>query len=395
MNLDRQYSDCFWTASGELDCQSQQQAGSVAGGGQGDASLSNPDHSYHIPLTGTRYMTHSAPQINQNLGYIPRSCNLPTRVQPFRPKLTKFHLPRRAQINDYQTYFSRQQAAQSGFNYARPPPNCASCYRQADQSQYLPYGNTPSPVLDSEARYNFGQGLSGYEEPDAVPSGDNFGQYQNFQSVTPSQDGLSLVGGSIPQATSGLAAAMPPQSGGSYGSPMGSTPKEINSFSLIQFKAPALMGDLGKPDVVDTMLGGVAIWKERTLSNKYGGIFKRVELHDEKEPILNPIPMLANVRVSVKMNIKSNLFRDILDLFPNVWYDRQKRWLTVRTDTLDNALAILALICMINKGTVSIRQVRHYDLQRKYMMSLDVNSKHYNRYGRGALIGIIKKCALR
>jgi len=367
MNLDRNYQNCFWTASGDLDCQSM--------------TTKSNDHSYHVPLSGTRYLTQSAPQINQNLGYNPRSCAGPTQVQPFQVPLTQFNLPRSVEPNVYQTQWSRQATPLSGFSYPNPSPNCSSCYGQQPTSGYLPFGNQPAPAFDSEASYNWGHGLGGGSNYGGLGGG-NFGGNLGGR--------MTMGARAIPAGQAGQAE----QIGAGYGQPFSSQPKDMNTFSLIQYKAPALAKELGRPDVVDPNLGGIAIWKERSLQDKFGGIFKRVELHDEKIANLDP-PYIGNVYSWIKMNIKSALFRDILDIFPNVWYDRQKRWLSVRTDTLDNNLATVALICLINRGVLNPRQIRNYDLHRKYMLAVDNRSQQYNRYARGSYVNIIKKCALR
>src|SRR3990172_7678640 len=372
MNLDRNYQKCFWTASGDLDCQSMNLQGS---------SLYNNDHSYHVPLAGTQYLTESIPQMNLNLGYVPRSCSQPTQVQPFAEPITHYSLPRSAKINSYQNHWTRQATPLSGFTYPTPTPNCASCYEQApleNPAAYMPFGNQPAPIMDSEASYNWGHGLAGTDFAGS-------GKYIMGASAIPATE--PIHGSPVHQS------AIFRQAGAGYGQPFSSQPKDMNAISLVQYKAPGLVKDLGPPDVVDPSLGGIAIWTEKTLRNKLGGIFKRVELHDEKVTNLNP-PYIGNVYSWVKINIRSNVFRDILDLFPNVWYDRQKRWLSVRTDNIDNNLATLALICLINKGVLNVRQVRYYDLQQKYMMAVDSGSRHYNRFARSSYANIIKQCAL-
>lgn len=382
MNLDRNYQNCFWTASGDLDCQSM--------------TTKSADHSYHVPLSGTRYLTQLAPQINQNLGYNPRSCAPQTQVQPFQEPLTQFNLPRSVQPNVYQTQWARQATPLSGFSYPDPTPNCASCYSQQPISGYLPFGNQPAPAFDSEASYNWGHGLSGGGLSGSSLGGGLNGSLTMGARAIPAGH-AGQIGTGYGQAGMGSGAGNgqigngPRQVGAG---PFSSQPKDMNAFSLIQYKAPTLTKELGRPDVVDPNLGGIAIWKERSLQDKFGGIFKRVELHDEKIANLDP-PYIGNVYSWIKMNIKSSVFRDILDIFPNVWYDRQKRWLSVRTDTLDNNLATVALICLINRGVLDPRQIRNYDLHRKYMLAVDNRSQHYNRYARGSYVNIIKKCALR
>jgi hypothetical protein len=70
-------------------------------------------------------------------------------------------------------------------------------------------------------------------------------------------------------------------------------------------------------------------------------------------------------------------------------------WLTIRTDTLENAMATIALICMINRGKISIRQARNYDLQRKYMSCLNPQSKQYKRGATQRFARMAAKCALK
>jgi hypothetical protein len=359
------YHNCFWTASGELDCTSMNYgAPDQCGFSQYGAGSAYGDHSYHISAPGTQYVTQSLAQLNQNLGYVPRTCSVSPQSQPFG-QMTHFSLPE----NNYQPQFQAQSYSCAGptDQLQAPAPTTSGNWGTDYETVDFSYQQEMAPVQ---------MPLIQYQQPVIQYAGS--GSYGSGSELIPyGSTGQLYSGQSLPVATTPFNSATP-----------------LHTSSLLPYKVPTLIRELGQPDVMDSMLGGIAIWKERSLRDKLGGIFKRVEVHDEKVPNLNP-PYIGNVYSWVKMAIKSSVFRDILDLFPNVWYDRQKRWLTVRTDTLDNNLATVALICLINRGTISARQVKQYDLQRKYMMSVNQNSRHFNRYSRAAFVNIIKKCALR
>lgn len=164
------------------------------------------------------------------------------------------------------------------------------------------------------------------------------------------------------------------------------------SQSMLVYKLPQLVQELGEPDIFDPTVGGNAIWKERSLKNRYYGLFKRVELHDENVPNMNPIVFKGSLYTWVQIDLSPGFVKKLTTIVPFTMYDRQKKWLLVRTDTLDNNLAVIALVCSLKKGHVSFSQVSSHHLLKKYMISICPQSEHFNRYCKSAYLSLILEC---
>lgn len=127
-----------------------------------------------------------------------------------------------------------------------------------------------------------------------------------------------------------------------------------------------LMARIGSPDVVDHHKGGIAIWSSSTLRKRGYKFLQRVEIIDESVPSMYPVKHFSNVYIWVKLNLTDTMLANILDISTDIYYDRGKELLIVRSDCLDTAVAQASLIALYSQGRVSYYEIVNYDMLNKY-----------------------------
>ena len=164
----------------------------------------------------------------------------------------------------------------------------------------------------------------------------------------------------------------------------------VSDANVLAYKLPEMMRELGQPDAYDPSVGGIAVWHSPRLKSYLGGVFQRVEVHDDRVANLSPIVFNGHVYTWTKCELTPSFVRSLTDIMPFVWYDRQKRQLVVRTDTLDHNLSILAVTSALKGKIITFSQLRNYDLVKKYLLSICPYSRFYNRYCRATYINLIR-----
>jgi hypothetical protein len=124
-----------------------------------------------------------------------------------------------------------------------------------------------------------------------------------------------------------------------------------------------LMENIGYPDITDSSKGGIAIWANNTLKSRGYKFLHRVEIIDESVPSMYPIKHFSNVYIWVKVNLTDTMINNVNQMSTDIFYDRGKGLLIVRSASLDTAVAQAALVGLYSKGKVS-----YYDIMNKAML---------------------------
>jgi hypothetical protein len=124
----------------------------------------------------------------------------------------------------------------------------------------------------------------------------------------------------------------------------------------------ALMKCIGYPDITDS-LGDIAIWASTTLRSRGYKFLHRVEIINESVPSLYPVKHFSNIYIWVKIHLTDTMLNNINQISTDIFYDRGKELLIVRSDTLDTAVAQASLIGLYSKG-----QIKYYDIMNNNML---------------------------
>lgn len=125
----------------------------------------------------------------------------------------------------------------------------------------------------------------------------------------------------------------------------------------------ALMKYIGYPDITDRAKGGIAIWASNTLRKRGYKFLHRVEIIDESVPSLYPIKHFSNVYIWVHINLTETMICNVNQMSTDIFYDRGKELLIVRSDSIDTAVAQAALVGLYSQGKVS-----YYDITNNSML---------------------------
>jgi hypothetical protein len=119
-------------------------------------------------------------------------------------------------------------------------------------------------------------------------------------------------------------------------------------------------------------------------------MIRRVEIIDEQIVCSVPVQHVSNLYVWVNIDLTNSQLHSVLDLSPNIYYDQKKKALIIRSDSLDGAVAVAAVIKLYSQGKLSLYQITSYDLLKKYYMACKKNSKEYNKKARQSFYKILK-----
>jgi hypothetical protein len=123
----------------------------------------------------------------------------------------------------------------------------------------------------------------------------------------------------------------------------------------------------GYPSAIDPTPKGLAIWKSIKLSNS---CIDRIEVRDEAIAHAQPIRHFDFVYVFVNLP-RSFVTRisAVLSLSTSLGYDQVKRQLWARCNTVEGAIATLALASHIGNGSVSLNYANANDLLDQYLLA--------------------------
>lgn len=123
----------------------------------------------------------------------------------------------------------------------------------------------------------------------------------------------------------------------------------------------------GYPSAIDPTPGGLAIWKSIKLANS---CIDRIEVRDEAISHMHPIRHFDFVYVFV--NFPKHFvgrIAAVMSLSGTLGYDQIKRQLWARCNTVEGAIATLALASHIGNGSVSLNYANANDLLDQYLLA--------------------------
>lgn len=144
-----------------------------------------------------------------------------------------------------------------------------------------------------------------------------------------------------------------------------------------------LIRKIGTPDLADGKRGGIAIWSHSTLKKRKYGFLQRVEIIDENIPETRPIKHFSNIYIWVKMKLTATMENNVLSMSNNFFYDRAKKMLITRADSLDTAVAQAALITLYSIGQFSYYDIVNNDMHKSYYL------KAHHRKQRKAMYTVL------
>lgn len=127
-----------------------------------------------------------------------------------------------------------------------------------------------------------------------------------------------------------------------------------------------LMSRIGSPDVVDRHRGGIAVWSSSTLRKRGYKFLQRVEIIDESVPSMYPVKHFSNVYIWVKLRLTDSMLSNILDISTDMYYDKGKELLVVRSDCLDTAVAQASLVGLYSQGRITYYEIVNNDMLNNY-----------------------------
>lgn len=134
-----------------------------------------------------------------------------------------------------------------------------------------------------------------------------------------------------------------------------------------------LIHKLGKPHYINKNPKGVAIWKRFPLCVP----FERIMLIDESVVHYTPHRHCSFLYVTVKYEIDEEMIDEILSCSEAVMYDKLKRELTVRSNSLENAMTWLVLIHDVNKQILDHKQISS-KIKELFQVSYSNAEKNYS-----------------
>lgn len=172
-------------------------------------------------------------------------------------------------------------------------------------------------------------------------------------------------------------------------SPMTYQKKYLKWLPKFRSKLRVLTRELGAPNLIDRD-SGFALWNESALKNVYYGIFKRIELHNEEIKCDKPYPHSGNVYAWIRMDVPVEEHTKLHLISPSLVYDRPKKWLRVRSQSLNGNLSLLTLVCLYLKRKLTYYNIERYQLQKKYLWAIVPKSTFYYPKAKETFIKIIK-----
>jgi hypothetical protein len=130
---------------------------------------------------------------------------------------------------------------------------------------------------------------------------------------------------------------------------------------------------LGKPHYINTNPKGVSIWKKFTPDTP----FTRVMLIDESVAQFIPYKHYGYLYVTINYEIDEKNIGDVLSCSESVMYDKLKKELTVRSNSLENSMVWLVLVHHINKGEIDVSQIRE-EIGKRTKLSYCNSQNNYN-----------------
>jgi len=171
----------------------------------------------------------------------------------------------------------------------------------------------------------------------------------------------------------------------------GATQIILNHLKRNILKIVNLLGS--QPNWSDLSVDGGALWKYSNMikgNSIWCRVFNRVEVCAERHAHKKPVPYLATLSTTTKIKLDPELAQEIINLLPQVGYCSSDNVLRISMDTLEHNLAVLAIVCGIQQGKLTLFQVKRHGLVEKYLQLTTPGHRRYNPYAKYSLIKFIR-----
>lgn len=136
-------------------------------------------------------------------------------------------------------------------------------------------------------------------------------------------------------------------------------------FQLPYNKYYELVTELGPPSLVDTRIGGCAVWDSQTLlTNPKFNVFKKIVIIDEQCYNTYPHSHIGFLYTVISLHIPLNLLNKVLSISGDITYDPIKHWLSVRGMSIGWNITMLSLIKDFVRGNISWYSISNSKLVR-------------------------------
>ncbi len=320
MSIAHNYANCFWNASGEYDCGTEQV----------------PDHNQTEYHGQTEYQSQTTCQISN----LPKSYNMNTMSPDFAqfPQTGGQNQSYRDSSSGHQRLVANNQRMNGSSQDLCP------LQREMEISVYLPERDQEFPWQRQPSNHSS-------PPPQAFNETSDHSQvlqrpHQQAQPPPPPKPTLQWS-----QQSKYLIKVN--QKHGQY------------YFQLPYKKYFELVEEFGLPNLVNQQPGGIAVWQRKSFKNTPYHFIKRIDLIDEQCFNSFPLPHIGFLYTYVKINIPVNKIASVISLYGDSMYDPMKHILIIRGMSLNYNLAILSIICLYVNGQLTYYNIKEGDLIRK------------------------------
>jgi hypothetical protein len=127
-----------------------------------------------------------------------------------------------------------------------------------------------------------------------------------------------------------------------------------------------LVSYIGQPDLTDGAGGGISIWSRTTLKSRGFPYLQRVEILDEKIISTKPKPHYSNIYIWFRVPLTPEKLHNVLELSTDMYYDRKKELLIVRSNDIYSAIAQAVLVGLYAVDKLTYYQIVNDNLHLRY-----------------------------
>jgi hypothetical protein len=143
--------------------------------------------------------------------------------------------------------------------------------------------------------------------------------------------------------------------------------KKVNKyyFQMPYQKYDDLVEEIGPPTLINPNKGGMAVWQASALKKAGHHSIKRIDLIDEQRFNNFPYPHIGFLYVYVRLNIPLNKIANVLSMCGDIMYDPVKQLLVVRGMSLNYNIALIAIVCQYANGELTWYNIIEGDVIKK------------------------------
>lgn len=342
LHLLQQYSDCNWTASGELECHEHHQNNL-------SPRLKNMTHtSMKPPSQSMRESSHvmsCASDVPSGSSYTPSGASYTSS--------SKF-------MGQENTFFDKYSGLNRELDISVYAPKLLSPRCLSSNFQEAVGKNRSLNTLILSQSLPDSIDISNTQHASNIPRSLNTSQVYNT-SKTPNPPNVS---------DTSIALNAPTMSAQIMWS---RSTKYVDKFKMVNnyyFQTPfqkyyEIVDVIGPPTLINPQRGGMAIWQNPGLRNNDYRVFKQVKIVDEQCFNNFPYPHIGFLYTYVKIKIPITILNKVLSISGDIMYDPVKKLLIVRGMSFGYNLALIAIVCQYVMGNITWYQIIDNNLIKK------------------------------